>query len=441
MTKKVVIFDLDGTLADTAHLTDGRRVPADVLKLSKPWESQPSLLMHHDLKRQIDWLIASKIKVYVITRAPKSYASTLIFLLGIDFHALIPSSTRFKTVESKLEYIIEFESVAPSEVLYIGNEDDDEEAAITVGIPYQHIDEVFGLRKNYRNHLQVLVELCEYADEYDSKSAIIIREKQDENIEWVNKILETVSSTSETPNFDRSKLLSTLLPQIFCSHPRDDEFFKSDVIKPFINPSFISRYEYDTNTDTREIFLNFLTQLGFAAKLITTPFKVPNNFIRGDISVNCHYSYDDMKHWWAYIKDWKWPNSGPHVQMLHLEFIALTMAASISKLSKKSVIVPIPPTEFSKSKPSETSLRLAYRVAQLSSVPVFSMFKKDSDDNIFTEYSGTKFDRTIILLDDQLTKGESALKCLNLLSEMGFDDVCLHTWTSKKFELRGEVPW
>ena len=65
----------------------------------------------------------------------------------------------------------------------------------------------------------------------------------------------------------------------------------------------------------------------------------------------------------------------------------------------------------------------------------------DSDDNIFTEYSGTKFDRTIILLDDQLRKGDSALKCLNLLSEMGFDDVCLHTWTSIKFELRGEVPW
>ena len=124
--------------------------------------------------------------------------------------------------------------------------------------------------------------------------------------------------------------------------------------------------------------------------------------------------------------------------LLHLEFIALTMAASLTSIDSPLVIVPVPPSEFSENKPSETSLRLALRVGQLSSTPVFALFKKDSEDNIYTEYPETKFDRTVLLLDDQLTKGKSALKCLEILAKMGVRNVRLHTWTSKYFDLAEE---
>jgi hydroxymethylpyrimidine pyrophosphatase-like HAD family hydrolase len=418
---QVVVFDLDGTLADTAHITKKVRLPSHVLSLSRPGDSNSNLLMHMDLKRQVHWLINSGIKIYVITRAPKSYASTLIYLLGIDFQFLIPSSKRFSTVESKLHYIIESEAVTPSQVLYIGNEVGDEISSRNVGTFYQNIDEVFGSPENHSNHLQNLVSLCETAEESDSKSANKIEDIQNENLRVTNELLDLIDDRVTNPGFDPSNVLKVLTPQIFCSNPLDDKFLASDILKPFINPAFISRYEYDSDPSTREKLLRFIEQLGFASKLINPPFKIPERLFNGDLLVYSHYKYDDVSTWWAYIKDWKWPDSGPNVALLHLEFI-----------------VPVPPSEFSESKPSETSLRLALRVGQLSNTPVFALFKKDSEDNIYTEYPDTKFDRTVLLLDDQLTKGKSALKCLEILSEMGVRNVRLHTWTSKFFDIAKE---
>jgi len=435
---QVVVFDLDGTLADTAHITQKVRLPSHVLSLSRPGDSNSNLLMHMDLKRQVHWLIYSGIKIYVITRAPKSYASTLMYLLGIDFQFLIPSSKRFSTVESKLHYIIESEAVTPNQVLYIGNEDSDEISSRNVGTFYQNIEEVFGIPQNHRNHLQNLVSLCETAEESDSKSANKIEDTQNENLRVTNELLDLIEDRATNPGFNPSNVLRALTPQIFCSNPLDDKFLASDVLKPFINPAFISRYEYDGDSSTREKLLRFIQQLGFTSKLINPPFKIPERLFNGDLLVYSHYKYDDVSTWWAYIKDWKWPDSGPNVALLHLEFIALTMAASLINIDSPLVIVPVPPSEFSESKPSETSLRLALRVGQLSDTPVFALFKKDSEDNIYTEFPDTKFDRTVLLLDDQLTKGKSALKCLEILSAMGVRNVRLHTWTSKFFDIAGE---
>lgn len=435
---QVVVFDLDGTLADTAYITKNVRLPWHVLSLSRPGDSNSNLLMHMDLKRQVHWLINSGIRIYVITRAPKSYASTLVHLLGIDFQFLIPSSKRFSTIESKLNYIIESEAVTPNQVLYIGNEVSDEIASRNVGTFYQNIDEVFGIPKNHRNHLQNLVSLCETAEESNSKSAKKIEDIQNENLRITNELLDLIENKATKPGFDHSNVLKLLIPQIFCSDPLNDKFLASDILKPFINPAFISRYEYDGDLSIRERLLRFIEQLGFGSKLIKPPFKIPERLFDEDLLVYSHYKYDDVSTWWAYIKDWKWPDSGPNVALLHLEFIALTMAASLINVDSPLVIVPVPPSEFSESKPSETSLRLALRVGQLSNTPVFSLFKKDSEDNIYTEYPETKFDRTVLLLDDQLTKGKSAIKCLKILSKMGVRNVRLHTWTSKYFDIAKE---
>lgn len=435
---QVVVFDLDGTLADTAHISKKVRLPFHVLGLSRPEDSNSNLLMYMDLKRQVHWLINSGIRIYVITRAPKSYASTLVYLLGIDFQYLIPSSKRFSTTESKLHYIIKSEAVTPSQVLYIGNEVSDEVSSRNIGTFYQNIDEVFGIPENHRNHLQNLVSLCEIAEESDSKFASKIKDIQNRNLRETNKLLDLIDDKATNPRFDPPNELKTLIPQIFCSNIFDDKFLASDILKPFINPAFISRYEYDRDPDTREKLLRFIEQLGFGSKLIKPPFEIPERWFNGNLLVYSHYKYDDVATWWAYIKDWKWPNSGPNVALLHLEFIALTMAASLISIDSPLVIVPIPPSEFSESKPSETSLRLALRVGRLSNTPVFSLFKKDSEDNIYTEYPESKFDRTVLLLDDQLTKGKSALKCLEILSKMGVKNVRLHTWTSKYFDIAKE---
>lgn len=425
---QTVIFDLDGTLADTVGITNGIRLPAQVLSLSKPWESSPSLLMHWDLKKQINLLISSGIRIYVITRSPKSYASTLSFLLGIDFHALIPSSSRFPTVESKLEYIIERENITPGEALYIGNENTDESSAKKVGIYYQDITEVFKTRGKYRAYLQDIIKLCEAADSSNSKSAKIITQRQQQNINDANSLLEKVENYIPFSKFE--------LPSIFCANPFDDKFLKNDILEPFIDPSFISRYEYDNHYEVREKLFVFIRKLGFTGELIKTPFVVPKHFRK--VLVYSHYKYENMSHWWISVKDWKGSHSGSKPELLHLEFIALTMAAFLQTIRTPFILIPIPSTEFSDEQPSQISIRLAYRVAQLSNTPMLNMFKKDADNNIYSEYANAKFDRRVILIDDQLTVGKNVLKCLDILSEMGVEDVCLYTWTSTFFDLEKE---
>ena len=341
---QTVIFDLDGTLADTAGITDGMRLPAQVLSLSKPWESSPSLLMHWDLKSQIHLLISSGIRIYVITCAPKAYASTLIFLLGIDFHALIPSSIRFPTVESKLKYIIEHENITPGEVLYIGNENKDKSSAKEVGILYQDISEVFKKRGEHKTYLQGIIKLCQEAATSDSKSHKIIAEKQQQNINDADSLLEKVENYTSFSKFD--------LPPIFSANPFDNKFFKNDILKPLIDPSFISRYEYDNHYEVREKLFKFIRKLRFTAELIKTPFDVPKYF--RELPVYSHYKYENMSHWWISIKDWKGSHSGPKPELLYLEFIALTMAAFLQTRDFPFVLVPIPSTEFSDEQPSQT---------------------------------------------------------------------------------------
>jgi predicted amidophosphoribosyltransferase len=43
------------------------------------------------------------------------------------------------------------------------------------------------------------------------------------------------------------------------------------------------------------------------------------------------------------------------------------------------------------------------------------------------------FSKSIYLVDDQLTKGINAKKCIELLRAMGVTDIKLFTWTSSKF--------
>jgi predicted amidophosphoribosyltransferase len=44
------------------------------------------------------------------------------------------------------------------------------------------------------------------------------------------------------------------------------------------------------------------------------------------------------------------------------------------------------------------------------------------------------FSKSIYLVDDQLTKGNNAKKCVELLHEMGVWNIKLFTWTSSKFQ-------
>ena len=99
---KAVVFDLDGTLADTVDLvgSNSRRKPADVLMTSesgargRPWSFDD----HRDLIPGN--LAALGYRVAIVTASPPAYASTLADLLNIDF-----DRQRMPEQEAELEVV------------------------------------------------------------------------------------------------------------------------------------------------------------------------------------------------------------------------------------------------------------------------------------------------------------------------------------------------
>jgi len=444
---RVVVFDLDGTLADTKNLSQNRRVPSQVLEQSPPEDSSPSLLRRIDFQYEIAILIHSGIPVYIITRAPVSYASTLVFLLGIDFEELIPNSNKYPTPESKIQYIIEKNNCSPGEILYIGDTDDDFQVAKRLGTRYQKIEDIIESSGESVQSFQNLVKHCEQVSDSDtskvlkstSQSLKINQEKSDrdqENIfNWIREDMEI------------GKNLEQVLGELQYEdvYPFNDKNIDVDeldkvILRPLISPRFISRYQYDTDSDIKMNTFQMITNLGYGPKLINAPYDLSGITSRNKIEIWANFKYSDKSKWWKFIKDWKITYSGPEPKLHHLEFIALTMSANIYFGDDSPLlIVPIPSSPFSESRPAETSMRLAYRVAELSEVPIENIFVKKNNNiellDINFNFNNIK-DKKIILLDDQITEGKHALECINLLLENGIANIRVQTWTSSKFELQ-----
>jgi 3-deoxy-D-manno-octulosonate 8-phosphate phosphatase KdsC-like HAD superfamily phosphatase len=174
----VVVFDLDGTLLDSEKLVDGRRrrTPYDLLKFTGDSDESTPLKKWKDVQKHLSYLIQCGIKVAVITESPKAYASTACFLLGIDFHILMPNNTdpSLNTKSKKLDFLLggvkpnqdssdKSETWNPgSKVLYVGDTRDDLFVARELSIYYQDIHEFLNSKSsNLKRFLRHMVDVIE----------------------------------------------------------------------------------------------------------------------------------------------------------------------------------------------------------------------------------------------------------------------------------------
>lgn len=134
-----VVFDLDGTLLNTANLVTGRRAPWHLLEKSEV----DSLVNEFDFKTQfplgiqqiVGELKSSGMKVSIITRAPSAYASTACYLSNLNFDALL-SSHSASDVESRLSRAVIEMGLDFDEVLYMADTEEDSTVAEKLGIKY-----------------------------------------------------------------------------------------------------------------------------------------------------------------------------------------------------------------------------------------------------------------------------------------------------------------
>ena len=89
--RRLVFFDLDGTLADTAGLPAGRRTPWQVLAPGASGASS-RWAFSAEVSATPAALMARGYVVVVVPRAPLRYASTLLHLLGVQVDDIIAST-------------------------------------------------------------------------------------------------------------------------------------------------------------------------------------------------------------------------------------------------------------------------------------------------------------------------------------------------------------
>jgi len=134
---RTIIFDLDGTLANTASLTAGRRLPSLVLGICPPGTEPTSLSFGAEVSQLPGRLIAGGYDVGILTASPSAYASTLLGLLNIDYQFLLPSAGKGDTREKNLASLINQRGALPREVLYIGDTEGDLETARNTGVHFE----------------------------------------------------------------------------------------------------------------------------------------------------------------------------------------------------------------------------------------------------------------------------------------------------------------
>lgn len=146
MTQKLYVFDLDGTLANTADLDDGRREPSMLLDfdpLDADLDGDPWAYVNPEGVRVaslVGFLESIGHRVAIITRSPRAYASTLCGLLDIESCSVWPSTETDRA--GKLRKLAELAQVDPADATYVGDGFDDVEAAEQAGFNFLWAHEI-----------------------------------------------------------------------------------------------------------------------------------------------------------------------------------------------------------------------------------------------------------------------------------------------------------
>lgn len=423
MTIKLLVLDLDGTIALTEKYDSiiQQRNPSVILQEVRPGESGKHLLASEFLLKFLSDCLKCGVEVIVITRAPKAYASTLLNILGLDYLECRPSPGYTISRADKLRALLVSHKLDASEMLYMGDEIGDMQAAREANCKFSFPDWTAGSpditsahRKNsdFSIYQQLKKDISNALTEVSASTNPYLENKAKWKELRRDKVLNLALRPRGFQNVTNG-IFDTFWDQ------GDDFFFNKDfntieTFRPILNGRFCTRYDYENDPNIKNELMAILRQRFPRYKL---EFSRNPNPAKTRFSAHVHYESALGEPLWNLCKNWHGTKSGPDVHQHLMEFVALVMASHLVKEPVKPYLIPVPSTERSLNQPAENSLRLTHRISELSGCPILPLLKKDENKNISAIRTTVDLKQIYLLIDDQMTSGKTMLKCKEYLSD------------------------
>ena len=382
MTIKLLVLDLDGTIALTEKY-DGinqQRNPSVILQRIRPGTSGKSLLASEFLPKFLSDSLKCGVEVAVITRAPKAYASTLLNILGIDYLECWPAPGYQISRAEKLKSLLISHKIDSSEMLYIGDEIGDMEAAKEVRCRFVFPDWTTG-SPNITSEHRKNTDTSIYHQFIEDISSVLMGKSVNTNPYWEKKAKWREMRRDKVQELVlRPRKISSVSGSLTSSfwEQGDDFFFhknfnSTEMFRPILNAQFCTRYDYDSDPiiklELMEIMRRRFPRYRYEFSSAPNPAKTR-------FSSHVNFNSPLGKSLWGPCKNWRNENSGPDVHQHLMEFVALVMASHLVEGTVLPTLIPVPSSEFSISKPAENSLRLA--LGSLISYIAFTQTSKSS---------------------------------------------------------------
>lgn len=395
MTRRLYVFDLDGTLADTAHLPEGRRTPSMLLDCDPLDTGLDTDRWANVNSRGVrvagipGFLEQLGHKVEIITRSPRPYASTLCGLLRMESMRVWPSTTSDRP--TKLRRLAALAGVAIDDVIYVGDEQDDEDAADSVGCEFINVNDL--------------------SDTFDVAEDLPVLDGAPRSV------AEAVWSLLNNPLDRREEMQEFLVANVrrwhrFCLVPAQDWDAKPG--DPFryvgVRPALFNE------EDPRALYFAFLRKLFPALEAPELHPGVAENyyFVSYTTFRSTDPSDDPLGGLMRHIKQYR-SASGKEVELGSLPFVAHVMAAHLSQSDTEHdrvLVDHVAPRPYSEEHPGQVSAWLCRWVTEAARTD--STIKWESRRTVSREGDVAVPPRGIwrryerqrkVLLDDQRTRG------------------------------------
>ena len=399
-----------------------------------------------EIRQELAALIMSGIDVAICSESSRAFVSSACHWLGIDLSFFISSETQPVGLPAQInaicserpnvggEVLTSFFNEHKESVIYVSDLGDS--ALLSSLVNCWAISFESSSYKSLTSHASAAAHV---PPKSDSDSCVHVQNYVDRKVfqKTALKIL-AIPGTLELKESIESNYWNSFITPIM-EQSANQKVKPLNVIKPYsfvqrpvINPAFMTRYEYSNDIVLRNDLFEALR-----AQFSEHKSELVYSIFCGDIHVFSHFKFGHLmaRSLLVSIKNWRDRKSGPEVLLLNLEFLALVMSSSIVEIDHHFQIVPVPSSDLTEAKPGEVSLRLARRIAQLTSAPIAELLSKASSAEGF--YYSAEFwpwDKQALLIDDQFTTGASIRASIEALEEESIEVFRVNTWSSNNHE-------